>query len=120
MTDDDRVDLIPLRDDAAARAARIAARLAPRLAAARRTALQRRAVWDGARRRLGRLALPAVLAAAAALVGVILTSTTPPPATARPDPFAEIVLGSGPTVRWIALGRRPDLAELVTIVGGAP
>jgi hypothetical protein len=119
------VDLTPLRDDAAMRASRVAAGLAPRVAAARRAALQRRAVWDGARRRLGRLAIPALLAAAAALAGVIVTTGTrashapPSPAAERPDPFAGIVLGSGPAARWIALGRRPDVAELVTIVGGA-
>lgn len=123
MTDDDRVDLTGLRDDAAARAARIAARLAPRVAAARRAALQRRAAWDGAQRRLGRLAIPALLAAAAALAGVIVTTRTPPPTplpATPPDPFAEVVLGAGPTARWIALGRRPDAAELVTTEGGAP
>lgn len=125
MTDDrlapeEPVDLTLLRDDAATRALRIAARLAPRVAAARATALRQRTVWDGARRRLGRLALPAVLAAAAALAGLILTTRTPPPALTRPDPFAQIVLGTGPAVRWIALGHRPDVAELITIVGGAP
>jgi hypothetical protein len=128
VTDDtfppeDRVDLTPLRDDTAMRASRVAAGLAPRVAAARQTALRRRAVWDAMRRRLGRLAIPAVLAAAAALAGVILTTRTPPPPSAlppaRPDPFAGIILGSGPAARWIALDRRPDVAELVTIVGGA-
>jgi hypothetical protein len=126
VTDDafppeDRVDLTPLRDDAATRASRIAARLAPRVAAARRTAQQRRAVWDGMRRRLARLAIPTLLAAAAALAGVIVTTRTPPPAPppAHPDPFAGIVMGSGPAARWIAFDRRPDVAELVTIAGGA-
>jgi hypothetical protein len=122
VTDDDRVDLTALRYDAATRAARIATRLASRVAAAR-GALRRRAAWDGARRLLGRLALPAVLAAAVALAGVIMTTRTRPPlspATARPDPFAGIVLGSGPAARWVTLGHRPDVAELVTIVGGAP
>lgn len=120
---EDRVDLTPLRDDAAIRASRVAAGLARRVAAARQTGLQRRAVWDGVRRRLGRLAIPAVLAAAAALAGVIVTTQTPPPPLTppppHPDPFAGIVLGSGPAARWIALDLRPDVAELVTIVGGA-
>lgn len=123
MTDDDRVDLTALGDDAATRAARIATRLAFRVAAARGAALRRRAARDGARRLLGRLALPAVLAAAVALAGVIVTTRTRPPlspATVQPDPFAGIVLGSGPAARWVILGHRPDVAELVTIVGGAP
>ena len=119
---DDRIDLTPLRDDAAMRASNVAAGLARRVAAARQTALRRRAVWDGVRRRLGRLAIPAVLAAAAALAGVIVTTRTPPPALTppppHPDPFVGIVMGSGPAARWIALDRPPDVAELVTLVGG--
>jgi hypothetical protein len=107
---DDRVDLEALRDDTAVRAARITARVMERVA-------QRRSLWDGVRQRLASLAVPVGLAAAASLAAILGSDR---PAPTPPDPFAVAVMGRGPVTRWVALNERPDLAELIAVVGSEP
>ena len=95
-------DLTPLHQDAVVRAARLTGRVMRRVSEAR--------LRDGVRRRLARLLVPSALAAAAALAWVMASGRTP-----RPEP-AEV---AGVT-RWVVLGQRPDIGELVAIAGRAP
>jgi hypothetical protein len=110
---DDPVDLTSLHDDVTRRAARVTARVVARMAAARRAQTRRSELVSGVRRRLARLAIPLMLAAAASLAAVLATGNTRP----RPEPFAVAVLGRGPVTRWVALDRRPGIPEVVVMAG---
>lgn len=106
---DEPFDLSPLAADAAARAARVTAQVGQRIAA-------ERDLWSGVRNRLARWAVPAALAAAAGLAGLLLTGK---PAAAMPDRFVVAVMGRGPVIRWVGQNQRPELPELVAMLGGA-
>ena len=111
---DDPADLTPLHDDVTRRAARVTARVVARMAAARRAQTRRSELVNGVRRRLARLAIPLMLAAAASLAAVLATGKTQP---RRLEPFAVAVLGRGPVTWWVALDRRPGIPEVVVMAG---
>lgn len=99
------------------RAARVAAAVARAVAAARDDEARRRVLADDIRRRLAKVSLPIALAAAASVAAVVLVGRT---ATPGPETFATVVLGRGPATRWIVLDRRPDIPELMAVVGSSP
>ena len=102
---EDPVDLTALRDDDAARAARITGRVAQRVAEAR--------LASGLSQQLARAAWPAALAAAASIAAVIVTTSDRPRPQAPPP-------GSGPVMRWLAQERSPGIVELLAELGGTP
>lgn len=67
--------------------------------------------------RLERAAIPALLAAAAAVAAVAWPTAERTP----PDPFAALVIHTGPARGWVVSGRAPDLSEVAAMIadGGA-
>jgi len=99
--DEAPIDLAPLEREIGLRAQRIT------------RAVARRIVRESAEQMLARWAASILLAAAASLV--ILFMGRPQPSG---EAFAAFVVARRPAAVWVTSGRRPDLAEVVTIAGG--
>jgi hypothetical protein len=106
--DEPPIDLSTLAPDAQLRAQRIVSVVIQRVTAEREADLR-----EGIKRALARLAVPALFAAAASLAVVLVSEDKP-----GGDAFAAFVVPRGPAAAWVATGRSPDVAEVMTLTEG--